>query len=181
MDICRKIAAKPFSGAMPCTFEQSKRQAKNNQYREKGCFMNFLKVKEALRKVMVNSTGIDPLTQMRQQGMIFDPQTLPLWVEEFSPGGDISAYTNMRHASEAFIMQYNFNVPLDSSLKEAETKANAFIEELSANPQIPCENIDCRVRSAKYTISEGKTYNSVMTVITLFVSAVDKNFISETQ
>ena len=143
--------------------------------------MNFLKVKEALRKVMVNSTGIDPLTQMKQQGVVFDPQSLPLWVEEFSPGGDISSYTNMRHASEAFIMQYNFNVPHNTSVDHAEEKAVEFISALNAEPQIDTQNIDCRVRSAKYSISEGKEYTSVMVIITLFVSAVDKNFISETQ
>lgn len=143
--------------------------------------MNFLKVKEALRKIMINSTGIDPLTQMRQQGVVFDPQALPLWVEEFSPGGDISAYTNMRHASEAFIMQYNFNVPHNTSVAPAEEKAVEFVSELNSNPQIDIENVDCRVRSAKYSISEGKEYTSVMVVITLFVSAVDKKFISETQ
>ena len=143
--------------------------------------MNFVKVKEALRSIMVKSTGIDPLTMLKQQGRTFDPQGLPLWVEEFSPGGDVSAYTNMRHASQAFIMQYNFNVPANTSTEEAEEKAAAFLDELAVLHNIPCENIDCKVRSVKYSISAGKDYNSVMAVITLFVACVDKNFISERQ
>lgn len=141
--------------------------------------MNFMKVKDAMRKILVSSTGIDPETQLKTAGNVFDPKGKKIWVQEFSPGGDISAMTNMRHSSNAFLLQYNFYVHSGTPAVEAEEKAVLFMDEIPPGTVIPCEGVDCMVRKAKYSISEGKEYTSVMLIVTLYVSAVDKNFINE--
>jgi hypothetical protein len=144
--------------------------------------MNFVKVKEALRKIMVDAAQINPLKDLRLQGMVFEPKGNKLWVEEFTAGGETNSLTNKRSSCNAFIVQYNFNLPSGTPIDKAESAACTFLEAIPDGTQIPCGgDIDCVVQSTKYTVSEGKLVTSVMVAATLFVSAVDKNSISEKQ
>lgn len=143
--------------------------------------MNTVAVKDALRKTVVDSTGIDPVSQIQYPNMVFDPAGKDLWVAEFVPGGDFSSLSNARSSCNAFLVQYNFNVPTGKSIDNAERKAAAFTDAIPPGTMISCDGVDCMVRSHKTNISVGKNFSSVMVLVTLFVSAVDKNFIVEKQ
>jgi hypothetical protein len=134
--------------------------------------MDYLALRNQLRKIIVEASGINPETDLKTSGMVFDNTGKSIWVEEYIVGGENIAMSNRRSQTPAFLVQYDFNIPAGANTDELERiVANV---EASAAPgrTLQVDNADCHIRKSKTTRDYGKNLNTVSMLFT--ISAVSR-------
>lgn len=138
--------------------------------------MDDLSICKAVRRRVVNATGIDPLISLKVMGEQFDNVNLPFWVEEYLVGGVPASFTNRRTRVSSYLIQYDFNVPAGNSMEEIERMAAAVELEFNINDlerqKVTADGMDLMVKKIEKSRSQGSRISSLKLVITL--EAVNK-------
>ena len=138
--------------------------------------MDDLSICKAVRRRVVNATGLDPLISLKVMGEQFDNVNLPFWVEEYLVGGVPSTFTNRRARVSSYLLQYDFNVPAGNSMEEIERMAAAVETEFNIDDlerqKVTADGMDLMVKKIEKSRSQGSRISSLKLVITL--EAVNK-------
>lgn len=138
--------------------------------------MDDLSICKAVRRRVVNATGIDPLISLKVMGEQFDNVNLPFWVEEYLVGGVPASFTNRRTRVSSYLIQYDFNVPAGNSMEEIERMAAAVETEFNIDDlerqKVTADGMDLMVKKIEKSRSQGSRISSLKLVITL--EAVNK-------
>lgn len=138
--------------------------------------MDDLSICKAVRRRVVNATGIDPLISLKVMGEQFDNVNLPFWVEEYLVGGTPATFTNRRARVSSYLLQYDFNVPAGNSMEEIERMAAAVETEFNIDDlerqKVTADGMDLMVKKIEKSRSQGSRISSLKLVITL--EAVNK-------
>lgn len=129
--------------------------------------MDTVAIRNAIRRVVVSVSGIDPATQLMTSGNTFDPMGLDLWCMETVVGGDVSVVSNKCIGSTAYLIQYDFCVPASGDMDTAERKAQQAASALLQMDPSGIPGGDCYVRSARVSGSMGTHFSNFTVLVTL--------------
>lgn len=134
--------------------------------------MNNIKIRNEIRKRVIDACSIDPISDLKLPGEKFDTSGKTLWVEEFLIGGERRLMTGRRTRISAFLMQYDFCTPVGTGMSSAEEKA-ALISEYFSGLSFVADRADCTCTSVGITRTEGKDKNSVKVLLTFDINQAD--------
>ncbi len=129
--------------------------------------MDFVGLKNILRKNVVSASGIDPEKDLQIAGMVFDSTNKEFWVEEFVIGGEYRVLSNKRIQSNAYLVQYDFNTHSGSSTDTIEQMASAVIEKIPPGAALHIFDADCIIKETKINRVYGKNINTVSVLFTI--------------
>lgn len=129
--------------------------------------MDTAAIRNAIRRKVVRISGIDPEKQLMTTGNTFDPLGLDLWCMESVVGGDVSVISNKRIGSTAYLIQYDFCVPVSGDVDAAETMAQRVCSSLLQTGALEVPGEDCHIRSARVSGSTGNHFCNFTVLITL--------------
>lgn len=129
--------------------------------------MDTVAIRNAIRRVVVNASGIDPAKEMMTSGNAFDPAGLDLWCVESVIGGDVSSVSNKCIGSTAYLIQYDFCVPASGNMDAAERKAQQAASALLQMDHSAIPGGDCHIRSVRVSGSMGTHFSNFTVLITL--------------
>ena len=136
--------------------------------------INRQAVCEAVRKRIISSTEIDPLTQFAGSNMDFNPSGVGLWIREFSVGGIERMLSAKRSRISSFLIQYDFMVPLNSGTDSMETAITAVMSEFDlADPtksDVSVSGLDIIIKSISRDSEKLKDYHREKLLFTLDVT-----------
>lgn len=130
-------------------------------------------IRNAVRKRIISSTGINPMTQFVCENQEFDPQGLTLWIREHTLGGNLAQVSHHRVAIPYFMMQYDFCAPNGAGTSLLDQKTLAALQEFDLLDMEKCTldipNYDAMVIRVKQEFSYEKTFARNILLFTLSV------------
>lgn len=133
--------------------------------------MDYRPIRNEIRKMLVEATGIEPEKQLQIQGNFFPvSKKIPFWVQEYTVGGDISALTNLRNSSNSFIVQYNFVCHAGNGTDEIETAATSASEAIPPGTSFNFATHSAYVSNVKISNSQNEKFASVEVAFILTIS-----------
>lgn len=131
--------------------------------------MNSSKIRNEVRKRVIEVCSIDPTKDLKLPGETFDNSGKTLWVEEFLIGGERRLMTNCRTRVSAFMVQYDFCTPVGSGMNVSEEKA-MLVSDAFTGLSFSADGADCLCKSVGITRTEGKEKNSIKVLLTFDVN-----------
>ena len=143
-------------------------------------------IREAVRKRVINATGIDPQTQFQAENSTFDPVGKELWIAEECIGGAEQMMSVKRSRIPSFLIQYNLYVPVNTGVEIIDKAVNTVFEEFDLadadKSNITAGNYDIIIKNIKRDISYNSEWRCDAILFTIDVcSLVDKSGIDGNQ
>lgn len=132
-------------------------------------------VLRAVRKRVIEGSGIDALTQFAESNRDFEPAGLGLWIREFSIGGTERMLSVKRSRISSFLIQYDVYVPLNSGTGALETAIAGIMEEfdlsdpVKSSVEVDIEGLSVNVKEIKMDGENLKDYRREKLLFTLDV------------
>jgi hypothetical protein len=133
-------------------------------------------IRRAMRKRMVQATGINPVAQLKTENKNFDQAGKSLWIDEHIIGGKEQQLSIKRSRIPAFLIQYDVCAPKNSGSSAAESAATAIASEFNLADEsknsvfIPGLDINVKELTVE-TDNSGNCYKKIV-LITLDISTV---------
>ena len=135
--------------------------------------MNDELIRNAVRKRFLAASGINPLTQFREQGKKLDTSNLAVVAAEYLISGEKRSFTNKRSGVKTFMIQYDFYVPSGSGLQAAETMRSAVEDEFDlsdpAKSKVAVAGYDVNLNTIKVSRKESSPFDSIQMLFTFSV------------
>ncbi len=112
-------------------------------------------------------SGIDPATQLKLPGEMFDTRNLNCWIEEFLIGGEFGVMTTSRSVSKAWLIQYDLMTPAGSPIEHLEEIAEKIISAITPGDEFRSEDATAVVSSVKTSRSFGSEFSMIAVVFSL--------------
>ena len=135
--------------------------------------MNEELIRNAVRKRFLSASGIDPLTQFREQGKKLDTAKLSVFAAEYLISGEKRPFTNKRSGVRTFMIQYDFYVSSGSGLSAAETMRSAVEDEFDLSDpvksKVTVKGYDVNLNAIKVSRKESSPFDSIQMLFTFSV------------